>query len=135
MRKLYKVAGLMLSAVSLAAATPVSANAICQFTVTNLGFDSGGDVLGSFVNNGVTYNWTFCSTQGSVTTYAGWGAVTWTSGACNALFAQLLTARTAGIPIWIGFYNGTACTTAGLPASGWLTGTSTNQTFPDGINF
>jgi hypothetical protein len=75
MRRLYKATGLALSAASLAMATPASAQATCSFTTTSLGLDSGADLLGTFVNGGVTYNWTICSTQGSVTIYAGWGAV------------------------------------------------------------
>lgn len=136
MRKLHQIVGSALAIAALAFATPASADIACQFSISNLGFDGAGDVQGTFVNQGVSYYWVLCSTQGSVTTYSGYGATTWSSGACSALFSQLLTARVAGIQVWFVFHTVTACTAAGgLPGSGWLTGTSTSQTFPEAINY
>ena len=119
MRVLRKMAGLVLGTAALAAASPAYADIQCAFSISAIGLDTSGNFVPTLTNGGNTYSWYICSTQGTVVVNNGYGAnANVTSGACNALYSQFLTARASGQPITMWFHGPTACSVAGgLPAS------------------
>lgn len=131
MRKLFKNLGLLFGGLGLIASSPAEANVGCQFVINNVSLSNTADLTVTVTNNGTVYSWGLCNVQGSVTvsSYPN-NTATFTSGACNALFAQLLTARTSGTPMWWGFFTVTACAPSSLPANGWITGSASSATFP-----
>lgn len=126
-----KLIGLTAAAASLVFTTQANAAVACPFTISNLSIDSWGDVNVAVSNNGNAYVWYICNVQGTVSINAGSGPANLTSGACNALFAQMLTARAAGQPIVLSFQNLSACTPTQLPASGTWMGTN----YPSNFSF
>jgi hypothetical protein len=126
-----KLIGLMAAATSLAFATQANAAVACPFTISNLSIDWAGNVNVAVSNSGNAYVWYICNVQGTVSINIGSGPANLTSGACNALFAQMLTARAAGQPIVLYFQNLSACTPAQLPTSWTWMGTN----YPTNFSF
>jgi hypothetical protein len=116
--------GLTVAAASLVFTTQANAAVACPFTISSVSIDWGGNVNVAVSNNGNPYIWYICNVQGTVSINAGPGPANITSGACNALFAQMLTARAAGQPIVLSFQNLSACTPAQLPTSWTWMGTN-----------
>lgn len=124
MTSFRKLIGLTAVVTSLAFSTQANAAVECPFTISSVSIDWGGNVNIVVLNNGNAYGWYICNVQGTVSINAGSGPANITSGACNALFAQMLTARAAGQPIVLSFQNLSACTPTQLPASSTWMGTN-----------
>lgn len=117
----------------LSLSNPALANVSCPFTISSLSIDYTGNANAAFVNNGTVYGWYICNVQGSVSVATGAGSSTFSSGACNALYSQLLTARASGQTITMSFYgsNINACNPSNLPAgnSQWVNPFPVNWSF------
>ncbi len=124
MTSFRKLIGLTAATTSLAFAPQANAAVACSFTISSLSIDWGGNVNVAVSNNGNAYVWYVCNVQGTVSINIGSGSANLTSGACNALFAQMLTARAAARPIVLSFQNLSECTPAQLPTSWTWMGTN-----------
>jgi len=106
--------GLTLCAASLAWSAQALADINCQFSVTNVGTDTSGDLVVGFGGT----DWYLCNLSGSVSVNNGYGINTVTSAQCSGIFAQFLTARASGQPITLSFHGPANCAAASLPANG-----------------
>jgi hypothetical protein len=122
MSKIKKAVNFATAFALAVASTNANAQQNCPFTVSGLAVDYWGDVLATFTNTAGSYQWFLCNLQGTVTVNAGFDVSSnFTSGSCNALFAELLTARSSGSTVVLWLNGPTACTLAGgLPANGWM---------------
>jgi len=130
--KIRSIWKLVMVGATVMLANPAYADVACTFTLSSVVIDYWGNSAITVTGSGSTYNWDVCNLQGTVSVNTGNGAVNFTSGACSALYSQLLTARASGSPIVLGFHGPTSCN-SGLPASGWMS--SPSPLFPTYFQF
>ena len=93
---------------------------LCSFTVSNLWLSSDGWVNVVLTSLAGNRNWWLCQQGASTSVDDGYAPRTVNSGACAAVYSQLLTAQLQSREVYFQFRGPANCNAASLPPDGAL---------------